>query len=48
MRNLFEDAIARQAQRLGARGEAVTRDELMTLEPADITAETVGERQHRH
>ena len=37
MRNLFEDAIARQAQRLGARGAAVTRDELMTLEPADIT-----------
>jgi tetratricopeptide (TPR) repeat protein len=37
MRNLFDDAIAQQALRLGARGDDVTRDELMTLEPADIS-----------
>ena len=36
MRNLFDDAIAHQAQRLAARGAQVTRDELMTLEPSDL------------
>ena len=36
MRNLFEDAIAHQAQRLGGRGAAVTREELMTLEAGDL------------
>jgi tetratricopeptide (TPR) repeat protein len=36
MRNLFEDAIAHQAQRLGGRGGAVTREELMTLEAGDL------------
>ena len=35
MRNLFDDAIAHQAQRLGA---GATRDELMTLEPEDLAA----------
>jgi SpoVK/Ycf46/Vps4 family AAA+-type ATPase len=38
MRNLFDDAIAHQAQRLAARGAAATRDELMTLEPDDLSA----------
>ena len=38
MRNLFDDAIAHQAQRLAARGDDVTRDELMTLESADLQA----------
>jgi SpoVK/Ycf46/Vps4 family AAA+-type ATPase len=38
MRNLFDDAIAHQAQRLGARGAAATRDELMTLAPDDLSA----------
>jgi stage V sporulation protein K len=37
IRNLFEDAIAAQAQRLGGRGTGVSRDELMTLEPSDLT-----------
>jgi hypothetical protein len=36
MRNLFDDAIAAQAQRLGARGGDLTREELMTLEPDDL------------
>jgi SpoVK/Ycf46/Vps4 family AAA+-type ATPase len=36
MRNLFDDAIGRQAQRLAARGDDVTRDELMTLERQDL------------
>jgi hypothetical protein len=36
MRNLFDDAIAAQAQRLGARGGELTRAELMTLEPDDL------------
>jgi hypothetical protein len=36
MRNLFDDAIAAQAQRLGARGGELTRAELMTLEPEDL------------
>ena len=36
MRNLFDDAIAAQAQRLGARGGDLTREELMTLEPGDL------------
>ena len=35
MRNLFDDAIAHQAQRLGADA---TRDELMTLQPEDLSA----------
>ena len=38
MRNLFDDAIAHQAQRLGARGVGATREELMTLEPEDLGA----------
>ena len=38
MRNLFDDAIAAQAQRLGARGGGLTREELMTLEPGDLAA----------
>jgi hypothetical protein len=38
MRNLFDDAIAHQAQRLGASGAEVTRDELMTLTAADVGA----------
>ena len=38
MRNLFDDAIAHQAERLGARGAAATRDELMTLEAGDLSA----------
>ena len=38
MRNLFDDAIAHQAERLGARGAAATRDELMTLEAGDLGA----------
>ncbi|HTE62533.1 MAG TPA: AAA family ATPase [Solirubrobacteraceae bacterium] len=38
MRNLFDDAIAHQAQRLVARGAEATRDELMTLEPDDLSA----------
>jgi stage V sporulation protein K len=38
MRNLFDDAIAHQAQRLGARAAEHTRDELMTLEPGDLSA----------
>jgi stage V sporulation protein K len=37
MRNLFDDAIAHQAQRLAARGAEVTRDELMTLAPDDLS-----------
>jgi AAA lid domain len=36
MRNLFDDAIAHQAQRLGRRGSDVTREELMTLEAEDL------------
>jgi AAA lid domain len=35
MRNLFDDAIAHQAQRLGVDA---TRDELMTLQPEDLSA----------
>ncbi len=38
MRNLFDDAVAHQAQRLAARGAGVTREELMTLEPQDLSA----------
>ena len=35
VRNLFEDAVSRQADRLAAL-EAPTRDELMTLLPQDL------------
>ena len=38
VRNLFEDAIAAQAERLGARGAELTRADLMTLEAEDIRA----------
>jgi stage V sporulation protein K len=38
MRNLFDDAIAHQAQRLGAHGADVTREQLMTLEAEDLSA----------
>ena len=35
MRNLFEDAVSRQADRLGALASP-TREELMTLLPQDL------------
>jgi stage V sporulation protein K len=38
MRNLFDDAIAHQAQRLGARGAEATREQLMTLEAEDLSS----------
>jgi hypothetical protein len=38
MRNLFDDAIAHQAQRLAGRGASLTREELMRLEPGDLSA----------